>query len=310
MHKVSILVPNFNKSEYLVDTLSSIQCQSYVNWECIIVDDWSTDDSWSILKSFAMSDSRFRVFLRPDSTPKGGNSCRNFALQMSSGYLINWFDSDDLMDVDMIRSKVEAFSFRQNADVVLGDCRLWNNSVIESYVDTSHYIDLDLKKYLSLLGKIWIPTPVPMFRKDFLNANNLLFDVTIGKGQESELFSRVLLCSPKIIFERRSFFFWRLDDRASLTNRFQSLRKSAKYIEMLPYYFKIFSNFKSHSLIEGSVKQYFRREFYRALVYIDVRSASFWVVIGFVLRNRFFIGFFSFIKIVPLKAYYFIKNYQ
>ncbi|MBN7800183.1 glycosyltransferase family 2 protein [Algoriphagus aestuariicola] len=310
MHKVSILIPNFNKSKYLIETLTSIRCQSYIDWECIIVDDWSTDDSWNIISLFSRLDSRFKTFKRPDSVPKGGNSCRNFALQMSSGDLVNWFDSDDLMDIDMIKYKVEAFSINQNADIVFGDCRLLNTNNNESYIDSSHYLELDLKKYISLIGKIWIPTPVPMFRRDFLNANDLDFDETLKKGQESEFFNRVLLCSPKVIFEKTSLFFWRLDDNASLTNRFKGLSKSTKYKEMLPYYFKIYSNFRGHALLVESVKTYFRNEFYRALVYIDIRSSSFWLVLAFVFRNGLSPGILSLFKIVPLKVHYLIKNNQ
>src|SRR5690606_6713113 len=94
---VSILIPNYNKAPYLRETLDSILSQTYLNWECIIVDDHSTDGSYEILEEYANLDCRFKVYKRPDHLPKGGNACRNYAFILSNGEFVNWFDSDDIM---------------------------------------------------------------------------------------------------------------------------------------------------------------------------------------------------------------------
>ena len=82
---VSILIPNYNKASYLRPTLDSIMAQTYSNWECIIVDDHSTDISWEIIEEYAKTDSRFKIYKRPNHLAKGGNVCRNYAFTNSVG---------------------------------------------------------------------------------------------------------------------------------------------------------------------------------------------------------------------------------
>ncbi len=113
---VSILIPNFNKAPYLRETLDSILAQTYTDWECIIVDDHSTDDSWGILEEYAEKDLRFKIYRRPDHLPKGGNVCRNFAYDNSRGDLILYLDSDDVLADFCLKQRVNAVNNFQGLD--------------------------------------------------------------------------------------------------------------------------------------------------------------------------------------------------
>ena len=87
--KISIIIPTYKRSHLLTKTLISVQEQTYEDWECIIVDDGSTDDTQKIVKEFCDLDHRFSLHNRPVSKPKGANSCRNYGLEISQGeYLI------------------------------------------------------------------------------------------------------------------------------------------------------------------------------------------------------------------------------
>ena len=107
---ISILIPNYNKANYLRETLDSVFAQTYTNWECIIVDDHSTDNSWEILQEYTIRDSRFEIRKRPGHLPKGGNACRNYAFELSEGEFVNWFDSDDVMFENFLADKIKAFT--------------------------------------------------------------------------------------------------------------------------------------------------------------------------------------------------------
>ena len=76
MPLVSILIPNYNKAPYLRETLDSVLSQTYTHWECIIVDDHSTDNSWEILEEYVAKDSRFKLYKRPVDRKQGGNAAR------------------------------------------------------------------------------------------------------------------------------------------------------------------------------------------------------------------------------------------
>jgi glycosyltransferase involved in cell wall biosynthesis len=94
---ISIIIPTFNRAHIIDETLDSILKQTYANWECIIVDDGSIDNSINVIDVYLKKDSRFIYYHRPSSLPKGANSCRNYGFEVSKGNLIKWFDSDDIM---------------------------------------------------------------------------------------------------------------------------------------------------------------------------------------------------------------------
>ena len=116
---VSFLMPVFNRSDIVLETLESIQNQTYKNWECIIVDDHSTDNSLEIISNFIKDDNRFQLFKRPENFTKGANSCRNYAFSKSKGNFIQFFDSDDLLDKDFLKLKIEKFLKFPNCDAIL-----------------------------------------------------------------------------------------------------------------------------------------------------------------------------------------------
>jgi glycosyltransferase involved in cell wall biosynthesis len=82
---VSIIIPLYNRENLILETLESIKVQTYSNFECIIVDDGSTDNGIKLVKNFLNDDNRFKLFERPSNVKKGGNSCRNIGFLKSSG---------------------------------------------------------------------------------------------------------------------------------------------------------------------------------------------------------------------------------
>ena len=75
---ISIIIPTFNRAHLILHTLESIKNQTYNEWECIIVDDGSTDNTEDVLKKYIDTDSRFRYFKRPLNHTKGPSSwCAN-----------------------------------------------------------------------------------------------------------------------------------------------------------------------------------------------------------------------------------------
>lgn len=92
--KVSIITPLYNAGEFLEPCIQSVLNQTHQNWEMIMVDDQSTDDSLKIAKTFAANDKRFVL----DQLPKneGSGPARNRAIELATGQIIAFLDSDDL----------------------------------------------------------------------------------------------------------------------------------------------------------------------------------------------------------------------
>ena len=91
--KVSIILPNYNSSETIRETISSILNQTYKNWELIIVDDNSDKTTKSILSEYKKL-KKFKIFYLKKN--KGAAYCRNLAIKKSKSYYIAFIDSDDL----------------------------------------------------------------------------------------------------------------------------------------------------------------------------------------------------------------------
>lgn len=118
--KVSIIIPNYNRAHLISQTLESIKNQDYHNWECLIIDDHSTDNSVEVIQHFIIKDQRFKLFIRPEERPKGANACRNYGFELSEGFYIQWFDSDDIMINNHISYLIRAIEEYQ-VDFAIGD---------------------------------------------------------------------------------------------------------------------------------------------------------------------------------------------
>ena len=101
---VSIIITVFNQEKFIDEAIQSIINQTYSNWECIVVDDGSTDNSAAIVQSFVAKDERIRYFFQ---TNHGVSAARNLGFQKSTGQFIQFLDGDDFVENDKIRIQVE-----------------------------------------------------------------------------------------------------------------------------------------------------------------------------------------------------------
>ena len=113
---VSIIVPVYNAENYLVDCLDSILSQTFLDFEVLIVDDGSVDNSLSLCRDYQNSDSRFKIFSQENA---GAAAARNFALDVCTGEWIAFLDADDLLANDSIE-RLLAAAESTNSDIALG----------------------------------------------------------------------------------------------------------------------------------------------------------------------------------------------
>ncbi len=102
---VSIITPLYNAEAFISQTLSSVQNQTYTNWEHIIVDDASSDDGVKIVEDAAKTDDRIRLV--ENSKNNGAAVCRNIATENASGDFIAFLDSDDLWHPEKLKKQLQ-----------------------------------------------------------------------------------------------------------------------------------------------------------------------------------------------------------
>ena len=116
---VSIITPLYNGEKYVAKTIESVLSQTYKDWEMIIVNDGSKDNSEQIAKEYAAKDSRIKVFLQPNG---GSASARNNGIQRAEGRYICLLDADDLWDSNFLESQLNLMR-EKNAQLVYSSYR-------------------------------------------------------------------------------------------------------------------------------------------------------------------------------------------
>lgn len=192
---ISIIIPTYNRAHLLGETLDSILSQTYQNWECIVVDDGSTDITKEVITKYLTKDFRFRYYERPLNKPKGANACRNYGLQKSNGEYINFFDSDDLMGPEFLVRKLEVLE-QENVDFVVSQSLNFDEKGtyrIKKYKGNSQF-ELTGKNYI--FNKVYWLTPDFLIKADQLKGYS--FNELLKSGQETNFFIVFLNTNPQL----------------------------------------------------------------------------------------------------------------
>jgi glycosyltransferase involved in cell wall biosynthesis len=163
---ISIIIPTYNRANLTREALQSINSQTYGNWEAIIVDDGSTDDSFDSLKEYVKGNEKMKLSQRV-ITPKGAPACRNIGLKKAKGELIMFLDSDDLMATDCLEKRVNAFAENMGEDILVFQSLLFehetNDLNILWNIDSE---ESDLQRFLRI-DALW-PICGPIYKKKVL----------------------------------------------------------------------------------------------------------------------------------------------
>lgn len=131
---ISIVSPCYKAEKYLESTYSSLKSQTHKNWEWLIVDDCSTDNSWEVLQKIAQTDQRVRIFRL--SKNSGPSVCRNKGLDEAKGEYVSFLDADDqwlstklqrqldFMESNQIKMSCHAYKIMSDDEVDLKDVTL------------------------------------------------------------------------------------------------------------------------------------------------------------------------------------------
>ena len=117
---VSIIVPCYNYGHFLTETIDSLHAQTFESWECIIVDDGSTDNTEEIARRLTASDTRIQYLRQPN---QGQAAARNRGFLISTGMYIQFLDADDLIETRKLEVQVAYLEAHTDVDIVYGELR-------------------------------------------------------------------------------------------------------------------------------------------------------------------------------------------
>ncbi len=176
--KVSLIIPVYNTGEKLHRCFDSILAQSYQDYECIVVDDGSTDDSSTIIDEYATRDVRFKVVHKENG---GVGSARNCGLNIASGEWLVFIDSDDFLKPDHIESLMDAAT--DDVDLVMIGFRfLHPDKTTEHGYNAGRYIGIEsIRKFIFETEFLKFQVP---WDRTYRNKKNLFFDVNLSLGED------------------------------------------------------------------------------------------------------------------------------
>lgn len=211
---VSIIIPTFNRAHLIGETLNSVINQTYPNWECIVIDDGSTDYTQELLRFYCDLDARIRYYHRPKDRPKGANACRNYGFEISRGKYINWFDSDDLMDSILLRRKVDLLESNLNWDYCLSSMSSFYAEGRENEILRTTKVEFNEVFRDYVMGKFSAGTPSVLWRRKIFIKQDRLFDENISNSQDLEFYSRLFLENKNVGVLNTPLIYFRVHDKS------------------------------------------------------------------------------------------------
>lgn len=240
---VSIIIPVYNRVAYLLETLKSLVEQSYSNWECILVDDFSTEDSISIIENFIQNENRFLLIKKNKILNKGANASRNIGLNQANGEFIIFFDSDDIMAKTMIENRINHFKQYPDFDFLVFSMGFFLESQNLQVTQNRKSINLDNEKTIEeFVFSNLLPWNVcrPIYKTQLIK-NKINFDERIHNFQDDEFAIRLLKnFNPKYKSIDITDCYYRSDEKSK--NKYQDDIGKQNIIDALPILFQTISN--------------------------------------------------------------------
>lgn len=234
---VSIIIPTYNRSSHIGETLDCILSQTYTKWECIIVDDNSQDYTKELIEFYQEKDSRIVFIERSSDYAPGANSCRNIGLINSRGKYIQWLDSDDLITPEKIGNQV---SILENYNSDLATCRWGRFRKRTSEVDIlklKTYKDYHSpKQFLDELGKDigYFPIHSYLISREVIDKAGPWLE-GLKVNQDGEFMIRIIANSKDVKFSKNGCAWYRRSSHPSTSiynkEKLNDLINSWKIIE-------------------------------------------------------------------------------
>lgn len=221
MNLVSIITASYNKEKYISETILSVINQTYTNWELIIVDDVSTDNTLIKIKEFCNKDNRISYYLNDSN--KGANYSRNFGIQKAKGKYIIFLDADDLLSTTCLENRIKVMD-----DKNLNFCVFTMGVFYKDIGDSEYLWSPNSKHPLNDFLQHKLPWSIlqPIWQRDVLIQLGG-FDKQFNRFQDVELHTRALfndtICFEQII--EKPDCFYRIDEERKNYNAYEFLKR-------------------------------------------------------------------------------------
>ena len=203
---VSVIVPSYNYGHLIGATFESLQAQTLPNWECIVIDDGSTDDTAEVVARFMKIDSRIKFFQQANRRQA---AARNHGFTRMSGKYVQFLDADDLLESKKFERQVEYLEAHPEVEIVYGDTRYFETDRPSDLLYTMYGENIPWQPRLSGTGSEML---LPLVRRNTIIVNAPLtrrtlvervglFDEELPPVEDWEFWIRCALAGAQFRFE-------------------------------------------------------------------------------------------------------------
>ncbi len=222
MLKISIIIPVYNKSKYLDGLLANIYRQTFPKFECIIIDDGSTDASGAICDKYMEKDNRFNVFHIEN---QGVSHARNIGIDMAKGEYITFIDADDEVHLNYLENLITCIE-KEKVDMVIGAYKKFDDKLKEEEV--IKYSQCGEKMLFSSILSDFVQVQketgifgccvAKIFKRSLIQS--VRFDENFKLAEDLDFYLRVYPKIKTIYFDDKPYYYYRqqADNSSSLVN--------------------------------------------------------------------------------------------
>jgi glycosyltransferase involved in cell wall biosynthesis len=277
---ISIIIPCYNYGHFLPATIQSVIDQTYKNWECIIINDGSTDNTQRVAEAYMKQESRIKVIHQQN---KGRCYSRNRGIKESNGDYIQFLDADDLLEKSKFEKQLAIFRKEPALDILYSNFDFFyedpdfviipKNESRRVYLEEDYLTDFVLNWGIN--GLI-IPIHCPLFKKEAITNHKIFFDETIEAREDWLFWIQLALAGCNIKFHDDIMAYYRKHEKSTVHNPLlmftDSLRAVFKAYEFIP------QNLKA-ALIDQQIP-YFVEQYNYQINRYDQLSGSFTYKLG------------------------------
>lgn len=206
---VTVIIPCYNYGHLIQETLQSVLKQTYANWECLVIDDGSTDNTADVVKRYSLKDKRIKLITQRNG---GQSNARNNGLKHAVGKYVQFLDADDLLQDDKLRNQVAYLESNPDVAVVYTEIRYFETDAPEQLLLSRDGKNQNPFPYMSgkghaILDYFLYQNPIELgallFRKEVIDRVGY-FDETIKGVEDWDLCFRIAACNYNFHFLKQA----------------------------------------------------------------------------------------------------------
>lgn len=219
---ISVIIPVYNSSRYLSECIESVLNQTYKDYEIVLVDDGSTDNSATICLKYASLSKSVRFYSKKNT---GVSDSRNYGLTRARGEFVMFLDSDDYVDPCMLKTLISEYNnCSLKPDLVIsGLCFVYPDGKNENRVlPTIAFLKSDFNKhYINIEKNSGLNAPVAkLFKRSVIEENSIAFEKEMSILEDQTFVSRYLSCCNSVLTLSYCGYFYRQTSNLSLVKSF------------------------------------------------------------------------------------------